>query len=64
MRKYKIFHDSKLERLGDYVNLMLADGWELQGGIAVEGYSGWGVGPKYLQAMTKETAIKTAIDKS
>ena len=49
--KYEIFCSKSMAGLVEEINLMLARGWKLQGGVAtldiVESYA-------YFQAMTKE----------
>jgi hypothetical protein len=54
MLEYKIVKDKDLKTLVAFINLQIEDGWSLQGGLAVEGHSGFGVSTYYLQAMVKE----------
>jgi hypothetical protein len=52
MTKYRLVYDSKYEDFIEKVNYALADGWALQGGIAVRTQDDHWV---YYQAVTKET---------
>jgi hypothetical protein len=52
MTKYKLVYDSKYEDFIEKVNGSLADGWTLQGGVAVRTQGDHWV---YYQAVTKET---------
>jgi hypothetical protein len=53
MITYKVVREYDLKRLQDFVNSLIKRGWSLQGGVVVEGYSGYGVAVHYLQTLVK-----------